>query len=122
MLMQSYGHTGRWSDAVEMGERAYRGAAWNALVAGALAGMLVRSGQHDRAAEIMRTIGNPPRPIFGRVEYHLWTGEIDAAADWYARAIAERDPFCVIFANGPHGRVLRASPRWAPLAQAMNLA
>jgi hypothetical protein len=66
-------------------------------------------------------MGDDLRPLFGRVEYHLWCEEIDQAADWYARAIAVRDPFCVVFASAPLGRALRASAHWPPLAKAMNL-
>ena len=121
MLAQSYGHLGRWDEAREFAERAYRGARWNGLAAGVLAGVSARSGRRDRADEVLREMGDDPRPLYGRVEYHLWCGEIDRAADWYARAIEARDPFCVVFAQAPLGRELRASPHWRSLAAAMNL-
>jgi hypothetical protein len=47
--------------------------------------------------------------------------EIDAAADWYEKAIQERDPFVVVFARISYGKVLRESPRWPKLAKMMNL-
>ena len=121
VLAQSYGHLGRWNEAMETAERAYQRAAWNGLAAGVLAGVAMRAGKRDRAEEVVRRMGEHPRPLFGRVEYHLWCGDIDAAADWYARAIEARDPFCVVFAHAPLGRDLRASARWPPLSKTMNL-
>jgi serine/threonine-protein kinase len=121
ILAQSYGGVGRWQDALATAERAYQRCPWNGLAAGVLAGAAARAGRRDRAEEVLRAMGEHPRPLFGRVEYHLWCEEIDAAADWYARAIEARDPFCVVFAHAPLGRPLRASARWPPLARAMNL-
>jgi hypothetical protein len=34
-----------------------------------------------------------PRPMWGRAWYHLDVGELDAAAEWHARMIEDRDPF-----------------------------
>jgi serine/threonine protein kinase len=47
--------------------------------------------------------------------------QIDAAADWYEKAIQARDPFAVVFACIPYGKSLRESPRWPKLAKTMNL-
>ena len=59
--------------------------------------------------------------MHGLVEYHLWRGDIDGAADGYRRSIAERDPVAIVFAYAPHGRALRGSARRPALAKAMNL-
>jgi hypothetical protein len=53
--------------------------------------------------------------------YHLCCGEIDLAAGWFEKAIAERYPFVVAFLQGAIGEPLRASPCWAKLAAMMNL-
>ena len=66
-------------------------------------------------------MGDTPRPLFGRVLYHLLCGETELAADWYQRAIDERDPFTLIFAPVPLADALRASSRWPKLARMMNL-
>jgi hypothetical protein len=66
-------------------------------------------------------MGDRPNPVWGRINYHLLCSEIDAAADWYERAIQERDPFAVVFASIPWGKDLRESPRWPRLAKMMNL-
>ena len=57
----------------------------------------------------------------GRVLYHLLSTDIDQAADWYERAINGRDPFALVFADGPMGSVFRQSPRWPKLARMMNI-
>ncbi len=66
-------------------------------------------------------MGDAPLPLIGRVLYHVLCLEMDAAADWYERRIEQREPFAVIFADGPICRPLRESPRWPKLAKMMNL-
>ena len=51
-----------------------------------------------------------PRPVIGRVLYHVLCLETDLAADWYEHAIKERDPFALVFANTPLLRAFRRSP------------
>jgi hypothetical protein len=70
---------------------------------------------------LIEQMGDRPIPLWGRVGYHLLCSEIDAAADWYERAIEERDPFAVVFACIPYGNSLRESSRWPKLARMMNL-
>jgi hypothetical protein len=55
------------------------------------------------------------------VLYHLLAGELDAAADWYEVTIEKRDPFAIIFAEGPLFSTLRESPRWGKLSTMMRL-
>ena len=57
----------------------------------------------------------------GMVFYHLVCSEIDAAIDWYERAIEQRQPMAAMFASAGFFKPLRASPRWAKLARMMNL-
>jgi hypothetical protein len=66
-------------------------------------------------------MGESPRPVWGRVLYHLLCSEIDDAADWYEKMIDARDPFAIMFAAAPVGRRLRQSPRWPRLASMMGL-
>ena len=56
-----------------------------------------------------------------RVLYHLICGEIDVAADWYEKAIEQRDPLLVPWIRLPLAKPLRASPRWTKIATMMNL-
>ena len=68
---------------------------------GILAAALVRVGETDRAQALIRQMGDRPNPVWGRINYHLLCSEIDEAADWYERAIQERDPFAAVFASIP---------------------
>ena len=92
-----------------------------ALGTGMLAGALVRIGERARADQMIRELGDTPRPLIGRVLYHWFCGETDHAADWYERAINGRDPFALVFADGPLGSAFRESPRWPKLASMMKL-
>ena len=112
---------GRWADAAAALEKAYRLQPQYALSTGMLAGALVRIGEHARAEQMIRELGDIPRPLMGRVLYHWVCGETDQAADWYERAINGRDPFALVFAEGPLGSAFRASSRWPKLASMMKL-
>ena len=92
-----------------------------AVAAGMLAGALARLGEETRAEGLIREMGEAPRPIFGRVLYHVLCSETEAAADWYERAIEQRDPFALVFANGPLFGTFRQTSRWPKLARMMNL-
>jgi hypothetical protein len=48
-------------------------------------------------------------------------GEIDLAADWYEKAIEERDSLVTSTVNSAIGEPLRSRPRWPKLAALMNL-
>ena len=120
-LAEIYIATGQFAEAVAAGEKAYRSAPWNSMATGVLAAALVRVGERDRAQALIEQMGASPIPLWGRVGYHLLCSEIDAAADWYERAIQERDPFAVVFASVPYGKGLRESLRWPKLAKMMNL-
>jgi hypothetical protein len=55
------------------------------------------------------------------VLFHLVCSEIDAAADWFEKAIETRDPALATWLRLPLTKPLRASPRWAKIAAMMNL-
>jgi tetratricopeptide (TPR) repeat protein len=111
----------RWTDAIGALERAHRIIPQDSLATGMLAGALDRIGEKTRAEGLIREMGDRPRPLFGRVLYHLLCSQTDAAADWYERAIEQRDPFALVFANGPLSSAFRHTPHWPKLARMMNL-
>ena len=111
----------RWTEAVAVLEKAHRIQPSEGMSTGMLAGALARLGERVRADELIREMGEVPRPLIGRVLYHWLCEETDQAADWYERAINGRDPFALVFAPSPMGRAFRASPRWPALADMMNL-
>jgi len=120
-LGEAYATSGRWAEAIEILENAHRFAPYDGLVGGTLAGVLARVGAKSRAETVVRKIGESPHPVFGRVLYHVLSGDLETSADWYERAIEERDPFALVFAYAPLTSDLRESPRWPQLARMMNL-
>jgi serine/threonine-protein kinase len=120
-LGEAYIFTERWEDAAAALEKAYRLFPQHGMTAGLLAGTLVHLGDHARAAALIREMGETPRPLIGRVLYHMLCSDIDQAADWYERAINARDPFALVFAAGPLGSDFRQSSRWPKLARMMNM-
>jgi tetratricopeptide (TPR) repeat protein len=120
-LGEVYVTLGRWQEAIDALEPAYRVAADFALSTGWLAGALQRAGQTERAAQLIRTLERAPRPPMGMALYHVLCGELDAAADWYERSIELHDPFALVFAAGPLGRELRQTPRWPRIAAMMKM-
>jgi protein O-GlcNAc transferase len=113
--------SGQPREAVPALERAHEAAPWFAIATGRLAVALKVIGDRERAAAVLDEMGAKPRPMWGRVLYHLAVGELDAAADWYARMIEDRDPFALVYANHVHVRPLHQHPAWPALAAAMKL-
>jgi TolB-like protein len=94
-----------------------------AYIFGQFAGILVRNGQTDRARLVLQTMGSEGEYGFamGMAIYHCRCGEIDKAADWFEKAIAERDSSVPPRLQSATGEPLRASPHWPRLATLMNL-
>jgi serine/threonine-protein kinase len=114
---------GRVEDALARAERAYEIAPKNAFVVGTLAGALERSGARARAEAMREQMGTGAatgEPA-GLVCYHLVRGDVDSAAAWLERAIAERDLRANWILPRMFGELLISSPHWPALAKAMNL-
>ncbi len=122
LIGETFMATGKFKEAAAAAERAYRANPRQSMTWGLLAAALKRLGEEDRAAELIREHGDAPRPVWGRVSYHLWCSEIDEAASWYEAMIERREPWAVVFARHPLVRPLRGSQHWLRLAQMMNLA
>jgi tetratricopeptide (TPR) repeat protein len=120
-LGEAYAVLGRWRDAADTLREAYRLTPQDGLVIGTLAGVLRRMGDRSEAEVIMRSAGGQLLPVIGHVLYHALAHEIDEAAEWYDRAIAERDPFALIFAPSQVVHELRQSSHWPRLAARMHM-
>ena len=53
--------------------------------------------------------------------YHLYTLDLDAAADWYERTVEHRDPFALVYARTSIVAPLREHHRWPELAALRQL-
>jgi tetratricopeptide (TPR) repeat protein len=120
LLGESYLAAGARDDAIAAFERAHRYAPWNAMPTGLLGAAVWMAGDRTRAAGLLAEMQRPT-PSWGRVWYHLYTGELEEAANWYERVIDERDPFALVYAAAPQLAPLRAHHRWPAIARLMNL-
>jgi TolB-like protein/Tfp pilus assembly protein PilF len=121
ILGQIYMATGRYAAAAVAAEKAHDVNPSHSMPCAVLAAGLVKLGKTDRAAEVLREMRQPPKPIWGRVEYHMYRSELDVAADWYEKMIDQREPFAVIYAGSSLCKDLRQSPRWPALARKISL-
>src|SRR5580704_13914332 len=90
---------------------------------GLLAGLLKRTGDMQRAEELLQKLR--PADAFGIPRglaiYHWVLREFDAEADWLEKAIDQHDPYGALFLQLWYGRELRSTPRWAGLMRKLNL-
>jgi serine/threonine-protein kinase len=123
-LIMSYLMKNMVPEALAAAERAYELASWNPRIIGLLAGSLVRADERGRAETLIGHIQDAPGRLIapsGMALYHLICSEIEAAGDWFEKAIETRDPSLVTWLRSPLAKPLRASPRWPKIAAMMKL-
>jgi serine/threonine protein kinase/Tfp pilus assembly protein PilF len=90
---------------------------------GLLAGLLMRTGDMQRAKQLLQKL--QPADAFGIPRglaiYHWVLQEFEAEADWLEKAIDQHDPYGALFLRLWYGRELRSTPRWAGLMRKLNL-
>ena len=114
---------GQLAEALTLTEKGQSLAPWNLTMVGQLAGILEMTADPTRAQLLLQKLGDgtafgAPGGFFA---YHMVRSEIDLAADWFEKVIAQRDTRAPwIF---PHffGDLLISSPHWPRLAKMMNL-
>lgn len=114
---------GMFGEAIASVEKAYTLAPSAPVNAAMQAGYLMRLRQAGRAQELLAKLGDGEayRVPMALLIYHLICGEIDKAADWAEKAIAQREPSIIVLLRSPSARALRASPRWPTIAGMTNL-
>jgi hypothetical protein len=113
-----YFHRGELPQALQFAERGAQATAHVPLLAGLLAGLLRRLGEKERSDELLSRL-RAPSALF---VYYMVNSEIDAAADSFAKAIAQGEVQPLMwFAASDFLNPLRSSPRWPALAKMMNL-
>jgi TolB-like protein/Tfp pilus assembly protein PilF len=104
MLAQCHASQGMFAVAQEFAEKAHRLAPWNSGAAGLLAAIYTRTGNEDRAKAMLA------RPVPGAmIVYHTVRSEFDAAADWFKKAIQQRETLGIFMGSGGLLRPLRQS-------------
>jgi hypothetical protein len=110
---------GMRKDALDAAESAYSLAPWNPRVMGLLAGILAQTGDTARATSLAGELVKVG-PI-GMLVYNLLRSDTDDDAEWYEKAIEQRELFTVLYAHSPIMRPLRQSLRWPTLGRLINL-
>jgi tetratricopeptide (TPR) repeat protein len=121
IMIEAYHAKGLLDLALDAAEQAYAVSPWNGNIVGFFGGLLSHTGQAVRGEAIMEALGQPGTNPFSRVFFHMLRSEIDLAADWYEKAIEQRELFALICAPSPVITPLRESERWPRLAKLMNL-
>ena len=114
---------GELAQAVAAAREAYRVGPWYQDTIATLAALLRLSGEEAEARALAERLGSGEGvgDCRARAVYHILCGEIDAAADWTEKAIAERDPGMMFYLRFTLFRPLRASRRWPRIAGLLNL-
>jgi TolB-like protein/tetratricopeptide (TPR) repeat protein/predicted Ser/Thr protein kinase len=122
-LAELFAARGMFAEALPIAEKAFDVSPWYAPSIGIYAGVLVRTGQADRGRELAQKLGSGEAygSSMGWAIFHICCNEIDLAADWYEKAIEERDSLVPSTLQAAIGEPLRASSRWPKLAALMNL-
>jgi serine/threonine-protein kinase len=110
---------GQFDEALQLAEKAYESTPWNSHTIGQLAGVLACMGETKRVNELVAML--MPGEAYGAplalAVFHAQRGDVDAAADWAARAIEQRHP-AIVHILRP---LLVGTARWRGLANMMNL-
>jgi hypothetical protein len=114
---------GRLVEALPIAGKAFALSLWFSPSIRIYAGSLVRMGQVDRSGERVEKPGSGERPLTASAWaiFHTCCGEIDLAADWYAKTIEEPDNFGSMRLRTPFGEPIRKSSLWPKLAAMMHL-
>jgi serine/threonine-protein kinase len=123
-LAELYAAQGRFEEALSKAEKAFSLAPWYAPIVGLYAGLLARAGRKDQARQIILGLGTGEKygASGGFALFHLCCGDLDKAADWFEKAVEERDSLVGTSLRSAFTGPLRVSARWPKLAERMNLA
>jgi serine/threonine-protein kinase len=114
---------GETSKAVAAAERAREIAPWSGRVAGLLGGLMIRTGDRQRGEELYRRLLElPPHQIpMGMLIYHAVGGDTNSAAEWFEKAVEQRNLGLMGHFRDPILEALRRSSHWPRLARLINL-
>lgn len=111
-------------EALAFAEQGRALAPWNPISTALLAGLLVRSGNRQRAEDLMQELSDERAnavPVAFAI-FHLLCEEIETAAEWTEKAVKQRhNMVAMLLLTPPWKPLLCASARWPKLASLMNL-
>jgi tetratricopeptide (TPR) repeat protein len=122
-LADHYASRKTFAEGLPFAERAFTLVPSFTQCVGTYAGLLARVGQTERAGMVLQSLGSGENygTAKGFAFFHTISGDLDQAAEWYAKAIEKRDSVIAIFLQSSMGESLRASRHWPRLAALMNL-
>jgi eukaryotic-like serine/threonine-protein kinase len=114
---------GRLAEALADAAKGYELAPWNVIAVGLHAGLLALTGDQAAAEKRIGELANFAAfgAPCGHATYHGLCSEIDAAADWYEKAIEQRDTRAPWITANIIGERLTSHPRWRALRRMMRL-
>ncbi len=119
-LARIYSIRGQFAEALASAEKAYHLASWNVRVIALFAGILIQSGEHSRAQALVERLRAESGDGYGTpmalTVFYSICGETGAAADWFEKAIEQRDPAVVGYLRTPLMGSLQSSPAVEPVA------
>jgi Flp pilus assembly protein TadD len=121
---ENYALRGMFAEALSAAEKAYQLAPWHPRLVGLLAGILSRTGDQNRADDLIRQLTSRPDQHgvpMGMILYHLVRGDEEGAIDWFEKGIEQREPIVVVYHGHPRTKAWRSNPRWVALMRKMNL-
>ncbi len=125
VLARIYASKSMPAEAMASAETAYALAPWNARVAAVLAGLCAQAGDPERVRVLLDRIQLQGEDTYGAAMamtvFHLMSGDVNHAADWYEKAIDEKDPSVIGYLRVPTLKPLLESPRWTGIAKKLNL-
>jgi hypothetical protein len=109
--------------ALAFAERAYAVEPENPGSVGALAGVLARGGDRERAGQLLGELGDFSTygVSIGLQIYHYIRKEFDKAADWAEKGIKEHHPHILPSTCGPIRKHYVACGEWPRLARLLRL-
>ena len=120
-LGMSHALAGQFDRARRHAETAYALAPFTAYTTALSAATLARTGDLERSQELIGKLlpGDGYGTPLGLAVFHLLMSDVEKAADWTEKAIAQRQA-AVLFFLRTHGQAIRASSRWPGLAALLN--
>jgi len=124
-LARIHAFRGDYVEALAAAENAYQLASWSSRVTAVLAAVLIRSGDRQRGCALIEKMQSEVGQKYGTplslAVFHAMCGETNAAADWFEKAVEQRDPAVIGYLRTPLMHELQSSSRWPPLAKMLSL-
>ena len=110
---------GNWEEALVLTERAHVVTPWSFTMVGQLTALRERAGDRTRTNALLEMLGTGEAygASTGLAIFHAMRGDVEQAAEWAARGIAQR--FLPLFYT--LAPLLKSQRQWLALARLMNL-